>query len=267
MPEADYHSHPAMSMTKLGPFMDCTPFEAHYREMHPKAPTEALELGSAVHAAMLEPERFRSDWVVAPKFDRRTTDGKRAWASFVQDNIGKELITAEQKVDLDGMIKAVEKSVTASALLRAPGPNEISFFWADPDSGISCRARADRIVEFRDYQTIVDPKTTARFKADNRGFQKACVSFKYHCRAAFYLDGLNEIAPRPRRYVFVVLETSPPYQVACYELDVPFEDYGRDQYKRALIKYAECAGLGVWPSYIDDVDVVEAPYWMRPPEE
>ena len=39
-------------------------------------------IGSAVHEMILEPQLFNSNYLVAPKFDKRTKEGKEAFARF-----------------------------------------------------------------------------------------------------------------------------------------------------------------------------------------
>ena len=77
MPADHYHLHPAVGHSGLVRIMRSP---AHYREYvaHPPEPTPAMQLGTAFHTALLEPDRFGQSFVVAPKFDRRTKDGKAA---------------------------------------------------------------------------------------------------------------------------------------------------------------------------------------------
>ena len=55
-------------------------------------PTAAMQLGSAIHSAILTPLEFTKNYVVAPDIDKRTKAGKEAWAKFVEENT-KTIIT------------------------------------------------------------------------------------------------------------------------------------------------------------------------------
>src|SRR5690349_7675909 len=80
-----YHDHPAVGSSHL---KSIARSPAHYwsewldPSRPPRTDTPAKWLGKAVHAAILEPERFKSDYVVGPRFDRRTKAGKEAAAAF-----------------------------------------------------------------------------------------------------------------------------------------------------------------------------------------
>ena len=53
-----------------------TPAHYQFALQHPKETTAAMSLGTALHAALLEPAAFDAAFAVVPKVDRRTRDGK-----------------------------------------------------------------------------------------------------------------------------------------------------------------------------------------------
>lgn len=63
--------------------IDVSPLMLRHRVEHPRPDTDALELGRAIHCAILEPERFATSYVAEPDFDLRTNTGKAARAAWL----------------------------------------------------------------------------------------------------------------------------------------------------------------------------------------
>ena len=57
--------------------------------------SSSMALGELVHSLALEPDTFSSRYAVVPKCDRRTTEGKVAWAEFQVEANGKQLIDGD----------------------------------------------------------------------------------------------------------------------------------------------------------------------------
>ena len=60
----DYHAHPAISKSGLD-LISRSP--AHYRYRAPKEPSRAMEIGTAIHTALLEPDRYAAEYVIDRK--------------------------------------------------------------------------------------------------------------------------------------------------------------------------------------------------------
>ena len=61
-PEHQYRLWPAANYSSIKEF-DSTPLHAYQHLIDPPAPTPAMELGTALHTAILEPERFSERYV------------------------------------------------------------------------------------------------------------------------------------------------------------------------------------------------------------
>jgi hypothetical protein len=71
---------------------------AHYQAYinTPQEETKALRFGTFVHSAVLEPHTLDDLYATAPDCDRRTKEGKAAWAEFATANAGKTILDAEE---------------------------------------------------------------------------------------------------------------------------------------------------------------------------
>jgi hypothetical protein len=203
--------------------------------------------------------------MAAPKMDRRTKEGKALWAELQASPM--TIVTADEYDRCTKVRDAVRSHPFAGELLRGKGVNEVSAVWRDPDTGLPCKARYDRLTSLQmtdgagtPWSAIVDIKTAV--DAGTRGFSSAAGRYAYHEAAAFYLDGAFAISPRPRKFFWIAVEKDPPYAVAVYEIGDASVDAGRDAYKAHLAQYAECIASGVWPGYGDGAQYLDIPAWM-----
>ena len=92
-----YRKSPGVSQSTLKK-MALSPAKCLWDMEHPRPPSEAQELGTAIHAALLEPELFNKTYTVRPKFDRRTKVGKEGAERWEADNGDKKGI---DQADMD----------------------------------------------------------------------------------------------------------------------------------------------------------------------
>lgn len=260
IPADQYHAHPAVGHSGLVRIMRSP---AHYQEYvtHPPEPTPVMAFGSAFHVAILEPERFGQTFVVAPKFDRRTKEGKAAAEAWEAENAGKTALTAEHMAAIEQMVASVRNHAGAAKLL-SDGMAEMSGFWNDQETGIGCKCRPDFLAMAGETITgIVDVKTCRDASAD--GFARAIANFGYDVQAAFYHDGLKALTGRAIPFYFVAVETEPPYAVAAYKASDEVIEVGRAKYRSALQLLKWCRENDRWPAYQPngEIETITLPRW------
>lgn len=260
MPADHYHARPAVGHSALVRIMRSP---AHYREYvaNPPEPTPAMQLGTAFHTALLEPDRFGESFVMAPKFDRRTKEGKAAAEAWETENAGKMALTAEQMAAIRSMASSVRCHAGADKLL-SQGLAEMSGFWIDLESGVECKCRPDFLVMDGDKVSgIVDVKTCSDAGAD--GFARAIATLGYDVQAAFYQDGLNALAGRSIPFYFIAVEKEPPYAVATYSAGIDVIEVGRAKYRGALQLLKWCRARDTWPGYQPngEIEPIKLPRW------
>ena len=252
---AAYHALDAVSKSDLDRIAR-SPAHWKYGE---REETAAMRIGSAVHCAVLEPERFATDYAVAPPTslcDKRTKAGKEQFAAFEEENAGKTVLTFEEGTLCAHLAASVRAHPRAAALLSAGQP-EVSAFWNDPEFNVRCRARYDWLTP---DGLALDLKTTQDASAG--AFAKSCANFRYHVQSAWYQDGyLQATGDLPLGFVFIAVEKTPPYAVALYELDGEAVDYGRALARRDLARYVTARELDVWPAYPDTIQPLSLPRW------
>lgn len=260
MPDDDYHAHPAVGHSGLVRIMRSP---AHFKEYltNPPEPTPAMAFGTAFHTAMLEPDRFGEAFVVAPKFDRRTKEGKAAAEAWEAENAGKTALTADQMAAIEQMVANVKAHAGAARLL-ANGMAEMSGFWRDPETGIECKCRPDWLVMNGDQIVgIMDIKTSCDASAN--GFSRSIATLGYDIQAAFYQDGVKALTGRTVPFYFVVVEKDAPYAVAAYMASDEVIEIGREKYRAALQLLKWCRENDCWPGYQPngEIETIDLPRW------
>ncbi len=261
IPRAVYESWPAINHSRLKLFRD-PPAKAKHNIDNPREPSAALDMGHAVHTAILEPELFEADFIAAPTLDRRSKEGKTAWADFQEAN-GSRIILApddyETCISIRDSIWEVDS--VARSILKATGRNERSFVWHDPATKALCKGRCDRMAMWNDWTVVVDVKTTRSAAPDE--FARDIAKFQYASQAAFYLDGLTALAPVERRWFWIALEKDQPYLHAIYEPTDRLVEQGRNDYRRWLEIYLEAMRTDHWPGYPNGIVPLDVPRWAQ----
>lgn len=239
-----------------------SPKHYFHRISNPHVPTASLEFGTALHAALLEPERFAETYIVSPKFDRRTKEGKADAAAWEEAHKGAVSVDEAELKKLLGMQKAVLEHSGAKKLLSKCYV-EMSYFWTDEDTGFQCRVRPDVLAldDQGDVIAAIDVKSTSNASKDK--FQKSVMDYGYDLNAAFYSDAIERAIGRRVPYYFLAVESAEPYGVALYKAGQSMLDVGRDKYRSALQLLQWCRENDRWPSYqpFGEYEDLEIPEW------
>lgn len=254
----EYSSIPAVSQSTLKLFRK-TAAHARAAMLSPKEPTDAMDFGNAFHCAVLEPLKFADSYVLAPNVGNRSAADKAIHAEFREANRGKEIVTLEEMTRVKAMKEACYSNKIVASLLNGGGKNEVGVIWTDKETGLRCKALLDRVTNFVGYTVILDLKTCT--DASPTEFARAAAKYGYHEQAAFYLEGLNALAPAPRRFFFVSVEKAEPYCVAIYELSDESLGHGRTAFRKHLNLYAQCKASDNWPGYPTGIMPLSIPSW------
>lgn len=242
---------------------------AHLRDAKaaPRQPTDAMRMGTAAHAWILQPEEAPDLVMVAPKVDRRTKAGKQMWAEFLEEAGDRTIVNEEEATALAKMAGAVAAAPAAQAVLGAAKVREASMLWrswigAEP-SDVWSRGRPDAVSECGGL--IVDLKTTQDASPD--AFARTAANFNYPLQAAYYIDGLKAAGiASPEAvisFVFLVVEKTPPYGVAVYTLPEEAIELGRSQYQSAFSTYEDAVATNIWGGYSAayQIETLNLPRW------
>ncbi|WP_105466889.1 exodeoxyribonuclease VIII [Escherichia coli] len=255
----NYHAGPGVSKSQLDDIAD-TPALYLWRKNAPvdTTKTKTLDLGTAFHCRVLEPEEFSNRFIVAPEFNRRTNAGKEEEKAFLMEcaSTGKTVITAEEGRKIELMYQSVMALPLGQWLVESAGHAESSIYWEDPETGILCRCRPDKIIP--EFHWIMDVKTTA----DIQRFKTAYYDYRYHVQDAFYSDGYEAQFGVQPTFVFLVASTTVEcgrYPVEIFMMGEEAKLAGQQEYHRNLQTLADCLNTDEWPA----IKTLSLPRWAK----
>lgn len=270
MPHADYLAVEALSASGIKRMLQ-SPMHYRFDQDHPSETTESMLLGTALHMAILEPERFAEQVVITPDdAPRRPTAAQWSaakpspaslaamqwWTEFNAQAEGKIVLTAEQGARVEGMAGAVRRHPIHDEMMGS-GASEVSYFWRDARLDIPCKARFDRLNE---SGYAFDVKSCQDASRD--GFMRAITSFKYHLQEAHYRNGYEHLRDESlRAFLFVAVESAAPYGCAVYVIEPNAVRFALDRVEEAMVLYAHCLKTGYWRGYSETVQPLVLPRW------
>lgn len=232
-------------------------YQRHVTGVLAKEPTDEMNLGTALHYATLEPEKFSDEIAVAPEgIDRRTKVGKEAWAEFEDTSAGKIILSADQAGRCKAMADAILGHKEARNAIQFMGKVEQAIRWQDPATSLWIRNLIDKWIPGAslviDIKTSKDPSPVA--------FARSVFNFGYHCQAALYLRGVKQVYGVDAEFLFVVVGSQPPHEVACYCLDNDALSLGNNMNDVTLQEISQRIADSDWSSrHADRIETLALP--------
>lgn len=236
---------------------------AEYRAMldQPAEPTPAMKFGTMFHTRVLQSSEYVRSYHVLSA-DPRTKDGKTEKAKAEEDGLTVISMTDFEKASR--MLQNLHANARIDALIsRLPGDAEVSCYWEHDVDGdtIQCKARIDRLAILPSGEVIaVDLKTTSG-GLTTEDISRHVAQFRYHRQSAWYVHGLAAQGLAVNAFVFIFVQTVPPFLCRAVTLDAEAEALGMRECDMAARVYRNCKRDDAWPSYAEDVEEVSLPLW------
>ena len=247
MSNEEYHAAPGVNASKLKTMTKC-PALIEWEQNCPvdNDKTGAIDLGTAFHVMVLEPEKFDGLYVVEPQLDRRTKEGKALAAEFELSSQAKTILTALEFKKLSLMRGSLMAHPIAKQLLLNQIGTEISIFAEDGD-GELLKIRIDLESEINGVTFVVDLKSIDRIE----NISKAINERGYDISASHYRHVYRLHHGKYPDY-FLLIFVAKTAEMGRYPVqvgEISGEDMAEGERKRAALlnQYKECKASGVWP--------------------
>lgn len=214
----------------------------------PHYSSDAMEFGTAVHTALLEPEKFKTDYCLVPmdapkKPTKAQMEAKKPaektlaqiawWNEFNEKNVGRIILDADDQSKINRIVeKCLAIHQVKEALNGFEREKTITF---DNDS---CKARLD-LVDLKNG-VVIDVKTTR--DASPKEFVKQLLALRYDIQMLHYCRGADATT------AYAIAIESESGEVALYDLtDIVFSAYTKKRYMDAYDVALEVQKLTVCP--------------------
>ncbi len=251
MTDKDYFAAPGLSNSGMSD-LAVSPLRYWYKHINPERPadepTPEMQVGSALHCAVLEPAEFDKRYACevippdgclvtiedlrgflrdkghAPKGTRKAEVVAQVQAcdpnapildvitqSHAEQHAGKVIFPVESWLCIGGAVSALRDEPRVNAILEADGKAEYQIFTTDKDTGIPLKGKLDWFAP----GLTLDLKTfqQKRGKSIDRSVADAILYEQYYRQAYFY--GLLRGWPKEFSGEFVIafVESTPPHEV------------------------------------------------------
>jgi hypothetical protein len=220
--------------------------------------SDAMRLGSLAHMMLFEPHLVASS-TIPPPINERTKapygSETKAWAEYVALNPGKLIVTPDEWVLSNAMVKAIRANTKIAPILSAASHTEVVIIF--DRQGVRCKAKVDALVP---GLMVCDLKTT--LDASDRRFVAKVQQLYYYTQAAFYLMAVESLGMKGMDFLFACVESDKPHGTAAYIMGRAFRQIGRERVDFWLSKVAQCEASNEWPCYPDELIELEPDTWF-----
>jgi hypothetical protein len=228
---------------------------AGFKYLHePRTPSPAMNLGTAIHTALLEPHLFDSQIAVQKKVDGRTIEGKAYTKAFAETSVGK-IIIDEQQFEI--IKKIQENAMEHQGAKTLLGYNkEVTFQWSNEFGEM--KARLDlvhpELAELADVKSADD--------CSPKAFIKQLIDLHYDIQFFHYHLALQQVF---QPYCFVLGCETKTGEVVVYNIDqIVYSEYTKNKYLKAMQTAILVLGMKECPKkYDQDVIALELPNWIK----
>lgn len=235
----EYQKHWAVSASDIKLFLNKSPYHFRHRKELPGKESASLSFGTAMHYAILEPGDYDKHKAIEPAL-RRNTNAYKDWAKAQSP---EAIIVSEE---FDQTVKEIKTRLkqTGLAPIFDNGLPECSIFGTNNGLDLKCRP------DWLDVSTkrIVDLKTTR----DLKWFKSDAKKFGYPLSVPHYkhiIAQATDTYASDWNYVFVVVESEPPFDCNWYILTPALEAEALRQWEGAIESIGLCMQSGTWPGF------------------
>jgi exodeoxyribonuclease VIII len=222
--------------------------------------TQAMKLGTAIHKAILEPDKFEKEYAILPEGDGRKKEIKEAREKAIV-LYGENCLSPADYGAIINMSKAFHSHAFCEKIHSELSSIETTLIWEDPNTNLKCKARVDGIAKNKNY--AIDLKSTVSASPDD--FAKSIANYGYHRQAALYVDGMHSLGIEIKHFIFIAIEKTEPFGVGCYILSEDDLNIGRAENDYALKVWKDCTDKNSWPDYNEGkASLITLPSWAKP---
>ncbi len=260
-PREEYFSWAAISASMLKPIA-VSPLEAKiYRDDDKEKVTGAMQFGTVVHAANLEPERFNRDHKIVDEIIFAATKKKRTlgmasvagtWDQAREEH-GDLVLSNEMFQKIKRMQKSKALYKPAVELEAMDGINEVAIVWEHRRfEGIFLKCLLDRVTFAEKSVEVTDYKTTRSMDLDE--FARQCWNLGYAEQLGHYVAGVKAAADLDDRFKkqnvwasILAMQNESPFDIVLLDIGEAELSVCSQRWNELMQRYLYCWSKNWWP--------------------
>jgi exodeoxyribonuclease VIII len=236
-----------------------------------KETTKAMEIGTALHSYILEPEKFKRDYFIMPiEIKNRKNKPYPEMAKEVPES--QEILLYEElqsfweiKENLDNLLIGKSENFEGISFIDFlnQAEKEKTIEWSETffDLEIKRKARIDLVKEFSNLNIVIDLKSTT----DCSKFDRKVNDFQLYRQAETYSRGYTILTGKPTLFYFIDFETKEPFGCMIHELDEDYLFLGEIKNRQSIENYVKWVQSGSDKNqiYSNQTKKIYKPKWLN----
>jgi hypothetical protein len=211
-----------------------------------------MKFGTAVHAKLLEPDLFEDeyscllkDMLPNPDMDMRNGENKDFKKKFLEESIGKIVLTEDEWKKVDVMCDGARKLPLVKKLLKkGTYEPENSYYFKVDDTNWKGKIRVD--YEHNTLPLFLDVKTSKNTSVN--GFRKEHGNYDYALQIAYYYNNLKKFREVDRDSVYILaIGNTAPFSSAVFHIPEEELQYGEMLLGVSINRLKIAEDLGYFP--------------------
>lgn len=219
--------------------------------------TKETKLGRKIHMAILEPDRFRSLYVLEPVFQGKTQKGELTtslnckevkekrdrWHSDLRP--GAVVVTEKELGMITGIAKSLREYPDAMSLIEGARP-EVTGYYRDPKTGLKMKIKVD-LLTIGNLVLVTDLKSTKNCSQMRFGQSVYSDDLRYDIQLFQYTYGTQVISGKKHAASHLIaVEKEAPYEVAVYFFEEGHLTQAEQDYHATTQKIRHAIDTGLW---------------------
>ena len=240
-----------------------------------KESTDAMRFGTALHTAVLEPEKFDDEICVIDEIPAikqikkgwpKAASMKKMWLSVtLLLEEPKTVITKEQLEIIKSMHEAIFKHPVASQLIAKGKEKEIWLKGKLPcnHGDIDIHGKAD-VVHDGKAKICIDLKTIADATIDK--IEYSIKEYMYHWQAYFYREMLLQERGEDFQMLFIFVDKTDKHNIQVIDLDEYWYTVAEEQIQPLLNDFYKYLAEGeekLYKGYSNTIKTIKCPGWLK----
>lgn len=298
VPEEILAIYPKINVSGIKQFNTSPAYYESCQILNEVEPTKAMDLGTKLHYAILEPEKFEALFCPEPgeiPLDVvDTLDDLKEWCKreglkvsgtkadlvgrlrdhgtkfrtmdeYIQEiTQGRQLLSKKELHAAKRIISRIKSIKAIDSILTGGQVEQLGWVLLDaPRVIISFRVDYFKPLSkpIAGYENFAIDAKTSSMMSTHRDLQRFIANDDAQIQFAVYSDALTYLTKKNTAAAILAVETTPPYNVMLQVIGAATIECGRAEAYKNLCTFAECHAAGVYPTGFETIGTVEIPNW------